>query len=70
MGGWIDNQQRIIYNTTMIKEIIALLKISDFYGVSENVDIAKGKYEYNNSFRQTTKQAKRKLYKYGNKESN
>lgn len=54
----------------MIKEIIALLKISEFYGVSENVDIAKGKYEYNNSFRQTTKQAKRKLYKYGNKESN
>lgn len=50
----------------MIRNILALLKISEFYGISENIDIAKGKYEYNNSLRQTTKQAKRRLYRHGN----
>lgn len=30
----------------MIKSIIDLLNISDFYGVSKNVDIAKGLYKY------------------------
>lgn len=30
----------------MIKSIIDLLNISDFYGVSKNVDIAKGMYKY------------------------
>lgn len=28
----------------MIKQILELLAISDWYGVSENIDIAKGKY--------------------------
>ena len=30
---------------TMITNIIALLSISDFYGESELIDIAKGKYQ-------------------------
>jgi len=29
----------------MIKSIIDLLQYSDFYGVSKDVDIAKGKYQ-------------------------
>ena len=29
----------------MIKEILQLLAIDDFYGVSEEIDVAKGKYE-------------------------
>lgn len=28
----------------MIKQILELLAISDWHGVSENIDIAKGKY--------------------------
>ena len=29
----------------MIKQIIDLLNSNDWYGVSENIDIAKGKYK-------------------------
>ncbi len=29
----------------MIKEIVELLKVDDYYGVSERIDIAKGKYK-------------------------
>ena len=29
----------------MIKQILELLAIDNWYGVSENIDIAKGKYE-------------------------
>ena len=29
----------------MLKNIIDLLKLSDYYGVDERIDIAKGKYE-------------------------
>tara|TARA_R100000329_G_C7609519_1_gene216258 strand:+ start:1727 stop:1876 length:150 start_codon:yes stop_codon:yes gene_type:complete len=29
----------------MIKKILELLNASDWYGVSENIDIAKGKYK-------------------------
>lgn len=29
----------------MIKQIIELLNSNDWYGVSENIDIAKGKYK-------------------------
>jgi hypothetical protein len=58
----------------MIEQIIALLKIDNFYGVSENIDIAKGKYLLSDSFRVNYKQGKRELLlkvKYnGRKESN
>lgn len=30
----------------MIKTIIDLLNLDDFYGVSERIDTAKGKYQY------------------------
>ena len=45
----------------MIKNIIAMLSVDDFYGVSENIDIAKGKYAYTNSFRKMTRQERRKI---------
>ena len=35
----------------MIPKIIELLQLNDFYGVSKNVDIAKGKNEYITSFK-------------------
>lgn len=44
----------------MIKNIIAMLSVDDFYGVSENIDIAKGKYAYTTSFRKMTRQERRK----------
>jgi hypothetical protein len=36
----------------MIKSIIDLLQYSDFYNVSNDVDIAKGKYQYTRSWKQ------------------
>jgi hypothetical protein len=44
----------------MIKNIIAMLSIDNFYGISENIDIAKGKYAYTASFRKMTRQEIRK----------
>ncbi len=32
----------------MINKIIEMLLLSDFYGESENIDIAKGKYKFTN----------------------
>lgn len=45
----------------MLINIIQLLKISDFYGESELIDIAKGRYELNTSLKATYKREKRKL---------
>lgn len=45
----------------MIKNIISMLSVDDFYGISENIDIAKGKYAYTSSFRKITRQERRKL---------
>jgi hypothetical protein len=36
----------------MIKSIIDLLQYSDFYKVSEDIDIAKGKYEISKNWKQ------------------
>jgi hypothetical protein len=44
----------------MIKNIIAMLSIDNFYGISKNIDIAKGKYAYTQSFRKMTRQEIRK----------
>jgi hypothetical protein len=44
----------------MIKNIIAMLTIDNFYGISENIDIAKGKYVLTHSFRKMTRQEIRK----------
>ena len=43
----------------MIKQIVAMLQLDDFYGESELIDIAKGKYQYNTSMKKMWKQAKR-----------
>jgi hypothetical protein len=44
----------------MIRQIIAMLSVDNFYGISENIDIAKGKYAYTTSFRKMTRQEIRK----------
>jgi hypothetical protein len=43
----------------MIKDILQLLTMDDYYGVSEQVDIAKGKYELVDSIKEGYKQGKR-----------
>lgn len=45
----------------MIKQIIALLGISNFYGISENIDIAKGKYEIPKTTKEAIKQKIREI---------
>jgi len=46
----------------MIKFIIELLKSDDFFGVSEIVDIAKGKHEITGNVKKIFKQEKRKKW--------
>ena len=43
----------------MIKEILNLLMIDNHYGQSETIEIAKGKYEFHNSWRKVFNQIKR-----------
>jgi hypothetical protein len=45
----------------MIKHILDILKIDEFYGKSDFIDIAKGRYEIPTSVKQAYKQGKRKL---------
>lgn len=45
----------------MIKQIISMLSVDNFYGISENIDIAKGKYAYTTSFRKMNRQERRKI---------
>jgi len=45
----------------MIKNILDMLKIDDFYGKSNFIDIAKGKYEIPKTIKGAYKQGKRKL---------
>lgn len=45
----------------MIKQIISMLQLSDFYGESELIDIAKGKHELTTSMKKMWKQGKRQL---------
>ena len=54
----------------MIKLILELLKTHDFYGVSETVDIAKGKYELTGSVKKIYKQERRKFLSNGRKTNN
>ncbi|MEY4457269.1 MAG: hypothetical protein RLY15_1533 [Bacteroidota bacterium] len=46
----------------MITNLIDLLQLQEFYGVSERVDIAKGKYEYPWTWKQGWKVIKRRYY--------
>jgi hypothetical protein len=43
----------------MIKTVIDLLNLDDFYGVSEDVDIAKGKYKYPSTIKEAKMLLKR-----------
>ena len=45
----------------MLKNILDMLKVDDFYGKTEFIDIAKGKYAIPTTIRETYKQAKREL---------
>jgi hypothetical protein len=42
-----------------IQQIIAMLQLDNHYGVSESVDIAKGKYKLHTSLKKAYKQLKR-----------
>lgn len=46
----------------MIKDVIQLLNSDYFYGGTETIEIAKGKYELKNSIKQAYKQGKREGY--------
>jgi len=46
----------------MIQKIIDLLKIDDHIGISENIEIAKGKYKLTSNIKEMYRQEKRKLY--------
>lgn len=46
----------------MIKNIINLLSTNEYYGVSENIDIAKGKYEYPQTWKGLWRWIKLKRY--------
>lgn len=50
----------------MIYNIIQLLKLQDYYGVSKNIDIAKGVNEYPKTIKNAFKQAKREFKNIGN----
>jgi Mg2+/Co2+ transporter CorB len=45
----------------MIQQIITMLQLDDFYGYTETIDIAKGKYKLHTSLKKGIKQAKREL---------
>jgi len=44
-----------------IDKIFEMLKVSEHYGISEEVEIAKGKYKLNDNIKDIYKQEKRKL---------
>ena len=46
----------------MIKDIIELLNSDHFYGGTETIEIAKGKYELKDSIKEAFKQGKRLGY--------
>lgn len=45
-----------------IEKIIDLLKFQDFFGVCEEIDVAKGKYLYTKNIKKVIDQEKRKYY--------
>ena len=59
----MDHKQQVKYiynnNHKMLKHIIDLLAIDDFYEASENVQIAKGLYSYETGVKAIYKQKKR-----------
>ena len=45
----------------MLKNIIQLLQLHEHYGISENIEIAKGKNELPKKFKQAKNQLKRNI---------
>ena len=45
-----------------MKDIIDLLQLSDYYGCSKRIDIAKGKYQIPTTWRDLWKNIKRRLW--------
>lgn len=45
----------------MLKNIIELLQLHEHYAQSENIEIAKGKYELPKTFKKAKNQLKRKI---------
>ena len=45
----------------MIKQILDMLKLSDFVGVSESIEIAKGKHELKHTVKDIWKQSIREI---------
>ncbi len=58
----------------MIKHLIDMLQLSDWYGVSHNVDVAKGLYEGCSNWSDVVEQVKRvkesKAYRNGKRRNN
>ena len=45
----------------MIEKIIEMLKLTDHFGISEEIEIAKGKYKLSNNLKEVYKQEQRNL---------
>lgn len=45
----------------IVKHIIAMLQIGEHLGVSESIEIAKGKYKFSTSIKAHWKQARREI---------
>jgi hypothetical protein len=45
-----------------MKELIELLNMNEYYGVSENIDIAKGRYQIPYTWKDAWKNIKRRLW--------
>ena len=45
----------------MLDKIIEMLKLTNHYGISEEIEIAKGKYKLSNNLKEVYKQEKRNL---------
>lgn len=45
----------------MIKNILEMLSVTEYYGESENIEIAKGKYAIPKSVKQVFEQARREM---------
>jgi hypothetical protein len=56
-----NSKSKLFSTEKMITQIIQLLQSQEWYGVSERVEIAKGKYQYNQTLTQVAKQYKRKI---------
>ena len=45
----------------MIKQIIELLKTDDFYGIAEEIEVAKGRYKAPETIKEGINSAKRRM---------